>query len=557
MNFIGIYDANKNLSLEEKHLLLKFKPIPAILKETPLLLCAGKSTFEQLDKIQLAWNDEIIYNTKNKSELNFGLSIEVIQNKLICHRGSIGHIPFLYRFHEGVLYFARFMKDLLTLTQKIPTQINTLKVTSFLQMTMFDANSTFYSNIERLEAGGVLSIMDGTLQCDWSHPSFQNSKDINPNTLKENLISNMKSLPSNTGCMVSGGIDSTTLAAIYSSFSNKKTSCFHFSIEDNQEDTQLAYQATEHCNFELNEINISQWDPLQFITKDIEIFGEPHFHPNNYMFHQVGNLAIKKGIQSIIDGSDGDSVFSRGHELILRNFSCGNLLKTLKYAKILKELEQVTYPFIFKHWLIKPLLPPKVSANLFYSQMKIPEWINKDLLSETIYLEKEIQFLELEKQRYANNEHQKDLFSPINQHILELTDCTNYHSELKWKYPYYDPKIVNMGMMAPENWRINQGHERYLLRSVADQFLPKEVTWRKGKGSLGSGISQGLYQHSQLLEKWEDIKPFTSEFIYAQQFENSLNLYLKNPSYFLAIRIWPVFVLGYWLKNLKSRANTL
>jgi asparagine synthase (glutamine-hydrolysing) len=59
--------------------------------------------------------------------------------------------------------------------------------------------------------------------------------------------------------------------------------------------------------------------------------------------------------------------------------------------------------------------------------------------------------------------------------------------------PYLDPKVVVFGLALDATWKLHNGINKYVLRKVAEQVMPRELAYRQKKAiQYGTGVSSML-----------------------------------------------------------------
>ncbi|MGA7074957.1 MAG: asparagine synthase-related protein, partial [Halobacteriota archaeon] len=59
--------------------------------------------------------------------------------------------------------------------------------------------------------------------------------------------------------------------------------------------------------------------------------------------------------------------------------------------------------------------------------------------------------------------------------------------------PYLDPRVVFFGLAIDGAWKLHNGINKYVLRKVAEQVMPRELAYQQKKAiQYGTGISATL-----------------------------------------------------------------
>jgi asparagine synthase (glutamine-hydrolysing) len=66
--------------------------------------------------------------------------------------------------------------------------------------------------------------------------------------------------------------------------------------------------------------------------------------------------------------------------------------------------------------------------------------------------------------------------------ILRRTDRMSMGAGLEMRVPYLDNKMIDFCVNLPLEYKINFFHTKYLLKKVAERYLPKDIVYRKKMG---------------------------------------------------------------------------
>jgi len=77
-----------------------------------------------------------------------------------------------------------------------------------------------------------------------------------------------------------------------------------------------------------------------------------------------------------------------------------------------------------------------------------------------------------------------DLMTRLPEHSLMLTDRMTMAHGLEARSPFLDHKLVEILASFPSNSKIRDGELKYLLRRLAESYLPEEITRREKQGFM-------------------------------------------------------------------------
>ena len=76
-------------------------------------------------------------------------------------------------------------------------------------------------------------------------------------------------------------------------------------------------------------------------------------------------------------------------------------------------------------------------------------------------------------------------------HNLNYTDKMSMAASVEARVPYLDPDLVNFAARLPVHYKMKGNTTKYLLRKVAERYLPKDVIYRPKTG-FGSPVRSWL-----------------------------------------------------------------
>jgi asparagine synthase (glutamine-hydrolysing) len=88
-----------------------------------------------------------------------------------------------------------------------------------------------------------------------------------------------------------------------------------------------------------------------------------------------------------------------------------------------------------------------------------------------------------------------DLMTRVSDHNLVMSDRMSMACSLEVRSPFVDPKVVEFAARLPTNMKIHGRQLKYLLRKVAQRYIPPEVV-RLPK--QGFGFPVGRWMRSDL-----------------------------------------------------------
>ncbi|MEK9612745.1 MAG: asparagine synthase (glutamine-hydrolyzing) [Flavobacteriaceae bacterium] len=297
------------------------------------------------------------------------------------------------------------------------------------------------------------------------------------------------------GFFLSGGLDSSLIVAVAKKlFPEKKLICYTIRSEDFKkegfsDDLIYAKKVAEHLKVNLKIID-ADVDIISSFDKVVYHLDEPQADPAAINVFNICKGAKQDGIKVLLGGTAGDDLFSgyRRHKALrLEN----------KFEKIPRIFRLVTKKITQSLRTISPLLRriKKLTANFEKNKseriLAYFDWINSSTL-EDLFLEKNnfdhhAFFKSLDKQLPQNT---SDLNKMLNwelktflvDHNLNYTDKLSMATGLEVRVPFLDRELVEFSTKIPITLKMKGNETKYILKKVAENYLPREVIYRSKTG---------------------------------------------------------------------------
>ena len=109
--------------------------------------------------------------------------------------------------------------------------------------------------------------------------------------------------------------------------------------------------------------------------------------------------------------------------------------------------------------------------------------------------------------------------------------------------PFLDRRIVNFATQLPQEYLIQNGWHKFILRKVAEPYLPKEVTWRRNKMGFPFPYAEWLQESKELIyaNLHDQEIPY---YCTRKLFMNYDPLRVANP-----VTLWRLVSLGLWWRR--------
>ncbi|MGR3173288.1 MAG: asparagine synthase (glutamine-hydrolyzing) [Candidatus Scalindua sp.] len=451
---------------------------------------------------------------------------DVERQELFAARDRVGVKPFYYWHNGNTLLFASEIKAILQ-DRSFQRMVNFSALYRYLSRLSVWGEETIFEGIRRLSPAHSLRFKDGRLtkQCYWK-PDFSKKlvlpkheyKDVIYQSFREAVRRRMISdVP--IGVFLSGGVDSSIIAAVMSEISDKpvKTFSFGFEADDSNIINELGYArkvarylGTDHHEFVLQATEVPSKLPYLLWHFDEPFAGTlPH-----YFVASQANTYVKVAL----GGTGGDELFgdygrpwwfSRMLDpRTLQYVNCPGRLQSY-FKRIISSLPDVG---MFRHYrkrgfdIIRQandmgrLYVDGYSA-IFTTEQKIKlcqpwvlESVQKGETLEDIIQE---HYVESEATELMDKIFYVDLKTQLVDEYCYWTDCLSMAASVETRVPFLDHEFIELVISIPTQIRSKRDDLKYLLREAMCHRLPEEVFVRPKGGMclpLDDWLRNDLYE---------------------------------------------------------------
>ena len=467
------------------------------------------------------------------------------RNELFLARDRAGKKP-LYYFSDGNKLL--FASELQAIRQQIDLQIDEQNLQQYIRMGYFYRSATPYRNVWELPAGHYarVSLAQPAVQVQpwWNiHPFYESRSqddlatalDKTDQLLHQAVKRRVESSDLEVGSFLSGGIDSGLVSAIAKQY-NSSLKTFTVLFEGEYDEAPLARLVADRYQTNHQEIKISFDHLRNDVEKILANYGEPFFDSSAIPSYYVSEAA-RKHLTVILNGDGGDELF-------------GGYRRYIPFAK---------YDFFRPGLLVKgaaaalhAMLPvphnKKSKYNFIY---RLADLARKDGVDT--YLSATIDSFEgfeqwLEGRDTALRQVRQDVEaigrSPLSglQKIMNLDfdnilagdllvkmDIATMAHSLEGRSPLLCKELLEYIPSLPDAYKIKGSQTKYLLRTLAEKYLPAELIHQPKRG------------FEIPLKKWID-----------GELKDMIAGYILHPQAYCRNFVRPGFIEKLWQRQLKA-----
>jgi len=274
------------------------------------------------------------------------------------------------------------------------------------------------------------------------------------------------------GTICSGGVDSSLLTAIAKKYC-KNLKIFNVSVSGKDyNESRYAKKVAKHLGLHLIEEELNQKRFIEYYKKCIVLADLPLIHPNSVGIHLISKRAKDEGISVLLSGEGADELFG-GYPQYNLLYVRTLLNKIPLYPSILNKLKVFLFDKKFSRYLIE-------DGDSIINRYETLPWIsNRNVVNRNFY--NALSFLNETFEKEIISYMLKDLKYYL-MPILMRTDRMSMGAGLEMRVPYLDYRLVDFAVNIPLKYKIGIFKTKYLLKKVAERYLPKDIIYRKKMG---------------------------------------------------------------------------
>jgi len=469
------------------------------------------------------------------------------QGGLFLARDRFGVRPLLYHYSPGRLIAFGSSTSSVLAHPGVPKTLDEGRIADFLvtELEGIDKTSTFHQGVQRLPPACSLWV-DAAASRQERYWSLRRQKECAAENVRtsdewaeafsaalEQAVARHLTTPESLGCMLSGGMDSSSLAIIARDQLRAmgRGPLPTFSAID----SSVAADAETSAVRAMLALGGFQPFSSDFATLDADaatLLGcledsEEPFDASMTLIHAQYLAASRAGIAALMDGIDGDSLLLCG-EALARQVRSGRWLEALRNARsnsrthpdgptvgwqLLRATARVVLPTPTRGAL-KRLIDRDSPQSRMAGSL-----ISQDL-AERIRLPERLEALDAHGANRPDNPLDETIATF--EHPYLTVGLERYHRVaarhgVSPRHPFTDRRLVELAVHLPDRERHADGWSKAILRRIMTNRLPPEVCLRGDKQHLGWKFTRTVrapdlsQMRRQLTEQWGLLAPYLDQ----------------------------------------------
>jgi asparagine synthase (glutamine-hydrolysing) len=423
------------------------------------------------------------------------------RKKLFLSRDRFAEKP-LYYFHDNDgFYFASEIKAIQSLREK-KLQINYDHLKrylvygyKFLQKTP----ETYFHGIREIEFASNASVSTDINfnQCKYWKPK----SNVKQMTMKEAIDGSRHYLLDAVelrlradvplAFCLSGGVDSASLASIAKKKFNYDVATFSIIDSDERYNESDNIQATVDdldCNHSKIQLN---FENMLERLQDLVAYHDAPISTISYLIHSMLSEKINEcGYRIAVSGTAADELFTGYYDHF--NLHLYEMRNHINFQKYLEDWQKYTGNYVRNPYLKNP--------KLYFENQSIRDHNHLNSSEFSSFLNKDFS-IEITESRYTEsllrNRMLNELFHEATPIILNEDDLNSMKYSIENRSPYLDVNLFDFANSIPNEYLIQGGHGKYVLREAMNGILNDQVRLDRKKKGFNASITS-LFDFSDI-----------------------------------------------------------
>jgi asparagine synthase (glutamine-hydrolysing) len=415
------------------------------------------------------------------------------RRRLLLARDRFGIKPLYVHRRGGDLAFASELKALMRLPG-FRREVDPRALESFLAFNSIPGPLSIFRDVDKLLPGHLLLADErGEEVREYARPGPLPPRGEDIGSLAEELRKRLRDsvrahliadVP--VGVLLSGGVDSSALAALAAEESGERVRTFSIGFEEREfNELDLARLVAKRYDTEHHEL-IVRPDAAELLPRLAEVFDEPLADSSALPTFLVSELT-SSNVKVALSGEGGDELFG-GYYTYVADLMAPRLRPLAWLARPFVErlpsssgkvsldykakrfVRGARLPALERHHAWKEIFSPEARAGLGCASGYDPLEVYRRHFERTAGAEPLVRMQEMDLNVYLVDD------------LLVKTDRASMAHSLEARVPFLDTAVSDLALALPTSMKVRGFAKKRLLRKAIEPLVPKEIVGAKKQG---------------------------------------------------------------------------
>jgi asparagine synthase (glutamine-hydrolysing) len=458
------------------------------------------------------------YGTSMLDRLNgmFAFALwDARRRRLFLARDPFGEKPLYWGVFGGKLLFASEPKVLLA-HPAVTTSVNLEALRQYLAFDYIPAPLSIYRGIQKLPAAHALTLEDGRIET-WRYwqPSYRKldpapSEDEAAQRLRELLADSVRlrlvaDVP--LGVLLSGGVDSSAVAALAVRASAETVKTFSISFaEKSFDESAYARGVADFLGTDHHEERLSANLAADLVGEIGSWMDEPLSDPSVVSTYLLCRFT-RQHVTVALGGDGGDEIFAgyqmyHGHRIARFYERVPRSLRRLLVEPAIRRLpvktKNLSFDFKARRFVEGMQTDDAVARHHIWFGSFSPAAQQRLLTADAkrascgdVYADARALFDSCDATDLVERMQHLDTQLYLAEDILAKVDRASMSVSLEVRAPFLDRRVVEYAASLPPDYKLRGGTTKYILKKAIAPLVPRFVT-RRGKKGFGVPVAEWL-----------------------------------------------------------------
>lgn len=452
-----------------------------------------------------------------------------MNDKLFLARDRFGKKPLYYCFDGSTILMASEIKSLLSSGVQVGL-LNLNAIDTFLRLKYIPPWTSVYQDIKQLPPSHSAVFKDGSIYLNryWQLEyipidiSYEEAKSEVKRLFCDAVKKRVQTSDVEVGTFLSGGVDSSLVTLIAAEQLPYPLKTFSVSYTD-WDELQFSHHVNKKIEGDSFFIRIGGASPDE-LENILSYFDEPHADSSDFPQHLVSALATQN-LKVVLSG-DGADEFFLGYD----RHKAPQYVETRHegFEKIIRDSNDRFFD----------------SICIFSQEQRKQLWRKNPVFNDRMFIPDAFKTRNLYEIYQAF-----DISSRLPGQVLTKVDRAGMMHGLEVRSPFLDTELAEFVFNLPNTYKIKEGIQKYILRDLLSDFMPKDFAFRK-KQSFGAPIDIWLrrvdmkdYVYSRMG------RSARIRFLFGDRIDDYLDEFYTgtHESVKSGARVWTLLCLEVWL----------